>query len=397
MTKGEWGCEMRPELQDIVDEAARVLGADTTLEDNEFNLIAYAIQRFDVDAVRRDSILQRRSTRGVRDWFEQFGIAGSTAPVRTPADADQGFRGRICFPARWRGVTYGYLWALDESTPLDDPGVRRGAQLAEHAAAYLAQLTRQHEDDAFAITDLISPDVDKVHQAATRIGDRGLIDRRSPVVAVVVGALNPVPPGTMSPNLWNLPKSILVDRGATSTTLVVPLRQLADDTVAHEVAVLTVDLYREELPPGWSGELVAGIGEPKSDLADLRASWLEARLAARVAGSVATVRPVARWRDLGLYRLLAAMPAGELSGLLLDPPVRRLLEASDPDLVRTVRIYLDRAGNVQEAAAELHIHRQTLYYRLAKAETLTGLSFGNGHDRVRLHLAVMLGPLLASD
>ena len=42
---GSW-VAMRPELQHIVDEAARVLDADTTLEDTDFNLIAYGTQRF---------------------------------------------------------------------------------------------------------------------------------------------------------------------------------------------------------------------------------------------------------------------------------------------------------------------------------------------------------------
>ena len=77
-------------------------------------------------------------------------------------------------------MTYGYLWALDESTPLEDPAVARGAQLAEHAAAYLAQLSRQHDDEAYAVSDLISPDLDRVRRAVTRIEDQGLIDRRSP-------------------------------------------------------------------------------------------------------------------------------------------------------------------------------------------------------------------------
>ena len=49
---------------------------------------------------------------------------------------------------------------------------------------------------------------------------------------------------------------------------------------------------------------------------------------------------------------------------------------------------------MQETAAALHIHRQTLYYRLNKAENLTGLSLSNGHDRTRLHLGLMLAPLL---
>jgi hypothetical protein len=117
---------MRPELQHIVDEAARVLGADITLEDKDFNMIAYGSQRFDVDSVRRNSILQRHSTRPVREWFEQFGISSSSTPLRTPTDEERGIRARICFPALWHGVTYGYLWALDESTPLQDPAVARG-------------------------------------------------------------------------------------------------------------------------------------------------------------------------------------------------------------------------------------------------------------------------------
>ena len=49
---------------------------------------------------------------------------------------------------------------------------------------------------------------------------------------------------------------------------------------------------------------------------------------------------------------------------------------------------------MQDTATALHIHRQTLYARLAKAEQQTGLSLSNGHDRLRLHLGLILGPLL---
>jgi len=391
---------MRPELQDIVDEAARVLRADTTLEDTDFNLVAYGTQRFDVDSVRRDSILQRRSSRAVREWFEQFGISASSGPLRTPVDADLGFHARICCPARWRGVTYGYLWALDDHTPLEDPAVARAAQLAEHAGAYLAQLSRQHRDDANAVSDLISPDLDKARLAVTRIGDRGLIDPHRPVVAVVVGLLgtrhaNDVAVPGLSPNLWSLPRAILADRGPTTTTLLVPLHN-TDDAPAREAAQLALRLYTEELPENPADQPVAGIGEPRADIGELRASWVEARQAARVAAAVPAVRPIARWADLGIYRLLAALPPSELAASVLDAPIRRLLNAPESDLVQTITVYLDHAGNVQDTAAALHIHRQTLYYRLNKAENLTGLSLSNGHDRSRLHIGLMLAPLLES-
>ena len=387
---------MRPELQDVVDEAAAVLGADTTLEDVEFNLIAYGSQRFDVDTVRQNSILRRHSTRGVRDWFEQFGISRSTGPLRTPPDPEQGLRTRLCFPVRRHGITYGYLWALDEETPLDSPQVRRVEVLAEQAAAFLAQLSRQSQDDAYAVSDLMSTDADKVEQGAVRVAQRGLIEHQYRVGAVwVMASRSPLPAG-FAPHLWSLPRSVLVHRGPRSATLVVPLPHERDDT-PRQVAEQALRVYTEELPPDWPGRLVAGIGAPRPRLAEVRGSWLEARLAARVVAAVPELGRVGCWADLGLYRLLASVPTDDLVPLLHDAPVQALLTSADEDLIRTVVVYLDLAGNAHATAAALHIHRQTLYYRLTKVENLTGLSFARGQDRLRLQLGLMLDPLLRED
>ena len=68
-----------------------------------------------MDPVRTRSILTRRSTAAVRAWFEGFGIARATGPVRIPAAPEAGvFRGRICLPVRHRGVVLGYVWLLDD-------------------------------------------------------------------------------------------------------------------------------------------------------------------------------------------------------------------------------------------------------------------------------------------
>jgi sugar diacid utilization regulator len=384
---------VRPELQEIADEASRILDADVTVEDREFTLVAFGTQREDVDAIRLESILRRHSTSQVRTWFEQFGIASSPRPIRTPADADAGIRSRLCVPARWRGVTYGYIWAIQDTMTVDDPAVVLVEQLAEHAAAYLAQFNRQREDDSLAVTDLLSSDADTVRRSTFRVVDRGLIARRTPVVAVVVGGWGASDTGNaLIPNLWALPRTVLADSGHNSTTLLVPLRSTEDLTPARDAAELTLKLYSDVLPLDWDGQLVAGVGDPRLDIGTVRDSWLEARLAARVAAAVPAVRPVARWAGLGVYRLLAALPDPDLAKLLLDAPVRRLLDS--PDLADTVRCYLDRAGNVAQTAAALHIHRQTLYSRLGKAEQLTGLSLESGHDRLRLHLGLIIVPLL---
>lgn len=382
---------MRPELQGIVEEAARLLHAPITLEDRTFDLVAYGSQRADVDAVRQGSILTRQSTREVREWFEGFGIATTPDPVAIPGDPALGIAPRLCLPARWRGVTYGYVWAYDWTGDVDSPAVHRAADLADHAGTLLAASSRRRESAASTLGDLLSADVDDVSRAIAAVRERSELPHDVPVVVVVAGTAADA--GDLSLNLWRLPRAVLAASTDLGTTLLVPLtpeRDLGRDAQlqpARDVARQILDLYAERLDD--RGSLVAGIGAPTTDLRQARASWRQARLALRVARADATRRPVAAWDDLGVYRLLAADPAPEL---VLDAPIAALL--AEPELTRTVRTFLDLAGNVAATAEELGIHRQTLYHRLGRVETLTGLSVKRGEDRLRLHLALTLAPLL---
>lgn len=113
---------MKGDYQELVDEISGLLGAPATLENRDFGLVAFGAHDSDddtaMDPVRTRSILTRRSTPAVRAWFEGFGIARATGPVRIPAAPEAGvFRGRICLPVRHRGVVLGYVWLLDA-----DPG-----------------------------------------------------------------------------------------------------------------------------------------------------------------------------------------------------------------------------------------------------------------------------------
>ncbi|MFB7175725.1 PucR family transcriptional regulator, partial [Streptomyces sp. NPDC056254] len=151
---------MKGDYQDLVDEISALLGAPATLENRDFRLIAFGAHDSDddlaMDPVRTRSILTRQSTAAVRSWFEGFGIARATGPVRIPAAPDAGvFRGRICLPVRFRGIVQGYVWLLDQEpgAPGPDPAAlaaamevaqRIGVLLAEEAKAG-ADLSREFQ------------------------------------------------------------------------------------------------------------------------------------------------------------------------------------------------------------------------------------------------------------
>jgi sugar diacid utilization regulator len=384
---------MRPELQDVVDEVSRLLLRPVTLEDRNFNLVAFFSHGAQIDDVRQQSILQRRSTSEVRSWFEQFGIATTDAPVRTPPSADHGVLPRLCLPARWNGVTYGYLWLIDENHDIDEAVLPAAMVLAERAGALMAQQARAREDLAFKLQDLLSTDPETVERAAEDIDQLGIIRRGVAVVAVELrlarrGSAEPAPM-----NLWTLPRSVLSLPGDDHTTLLVPLPQ-DDLSAARDIARRARELYAERLDDAARADLVAGIGIPRGDLADARSSWQEARLTTRVIESVRALRPVAAWSELGIYRLLACGPESALAGAVLDASVRRLLEHSDADLRDTAITYLDHGGNVQKTAAALNVHRQTVYHRLQRIERVTGLDLSRGQHRLVLHLGLTMAPLV---
>lgn len=392
---------MRPELQDIVDEVSRLLQHPVTLEDRHFNMVAFGSHGEGIDDIRQDSILKRRSPAEVRTWFEQFGITTSDRPVRTPASPDQGILPRLCLPARWNGVNYGYLWVLDEHHDVDEERVATAMKLAERTGALMAQQSRSRDDLEFKLQDLLSADRETAEQAAAEVDQQGIIRRGVPVSVLELRLTGTSPAADSAQpsaqpvaiNLWSLPRSVLATTADDHTTLLVPVPG-GDLGPALDVARRARELYAERLEAPLLEHLVVGIGAARPDLAEARVSWQEARLARRVCEAVPALRPVAVWPELGVYRLLACGPDATLAGAVLDAAVLRLLEYGDHELVHTATCYLDNAGNVQQTAVALTVHRQTVYYRLQRIEQVTGLDLTRGDHRLLLHLGLTFAPLL---
>uniref|UniRef100_UPI003C79DB03 PucR family transcriptional regulator n=1 Tax=Streptomyces sp. rh79 TaxID=3028727 RepID=UPI003C79DB03 len=124
----------------------------------------------------------------------------------------------------------------------------------------------------------------------------------------------------------------------------------------------------------------------RQSLAELADAWQEALSAARAASAESRFGPVTDWSAIGPYRLLAALPRTQ--GTAPDQAVRTLLAPAHAELARTAEVFLDRAGQASRTASELGIHRQTLYYRLARVQQLTGLDLNDGEDRLLLHMAL---------
>jgi hypothetical protein len=374
------------DLQDLVDEVSALLGAPATLEDRDFRLIAFGVHDSDdaaaMDPVRTRSILTRRSTAEVRAWFERFGIARATGPVRIPAAPDAGVvRGRLCLPVRHSGFVHGYVWLLDE---------------AEHSPAQLsaAMAVAARIGERLAALSLAGAETGRAQRALVTAASRADRDAAEDALRETLGAdaeeahalvcvraaagsqLGALPGLRAVPSAAALARLPEKGRGELAA-LLVRLRSVRVLAAARTAAARLLDAVGA---PG----TVAGLSAARGALEELPDAWREAVSAARAAQAQPDLGPIAKWSGLGAYRLLTALPAGAPP----DPVVAPLLAPAHQELAHTAEVFLDHAGQAGRTATALAIHRQTLYYRLSRIEQLTGLDLADGEARLLLHMAL---------
>jgi hypothetical protein len=100
-----------------------------------------------------------------------------------------------------------------------------------------------------------------------------------------------------------------------------------------------------------------------------------------------------RYEELGIYRLLCTIGdmqqlmgfARDVLGPLLDYDAEHRT-----DMVHTLSVYLHHHGSHKRSARTLHLHANTVAYRAARIEAITGLNLADSDDRLVAQVAVKI-------
>jgi DNA-binding PucR family transcriptional regulator len=367
-----------------------------SIEDDQSHVLAYSASNDEADELRRLSILGRAGPPEHLTWIGQWGIfdalrAGDDV-VRVAERPELGLRPRLAVgihqPARRATSFAGTIWVQQGSRPLADDAedVLRGAAVL--AARIMSRLAARPSAHALRVQQLLG------------LTDSGPID-----VDAIARELGVVTDGQAA--LVGFHNSASHDAGRhdrLSDILALSANAFrADAQVGYResrVYVLFPHTRRSPLQ-SWIRGTIGGL---RTEL-DLRLRAVVATPLAGLAGlptiraevdrvldsierhpdSFAAVTSLAEARTTVLLDEIVTMVGADER--LVDPRVREL-QARDPALAQTLRVYLDEFGDVAAAAEQLHVHPNTVRYRVRRIETMLTTSLTDPDVRLLLSLGL---------
>jgi DNA-binding PucR family transcriptional regulator len=139
------------------------------------------------------------------------------------------------------------------------------------------------------------------------------------------------------------------------------------------------------------GVTAVGIGNLSSAAADIARSYAEARHALAAGRRSGQPGAICAFADLGIHRLLLRVPDVSDLRSFADEVLGGLAQESRSagiDYLATLSAYFRENGSPARAGHRLHVHPNTVSYRIRRVEEVTGLSLSIHRDRLMAEVAV---------
>ena len=365
-----------------------------SIEDADSHMLAYSASSDEADELRRLTILGRAGPPEHLEWIGQWGIfdalRASGDVVRVAERPELGLRPRLAVgihlpptDSRRRPGYAGTIWLQQGSAPLADDVediLRGGAVLAARIMSRLAAAPSTHTMRVQELLGILSGDDADIGAIARELGIA--VDGRAALIGFV-GVENSVPADVIALSAGAFRADAQIASTGERVYVLLP-KTGGSSSVTSWVRGVVAALRRE-----LGLTLRAVIATPLVGLAGAAAARADVDRvfdsAERHPGAIGQVSSLDEARTTVLLDEIVSQVAGQPR--LVDPRVRQLRD-QDPMLADTLQAYLDGFGDIAAVAQRLHVHPNTVRYRVRRIEKLLSTSLDDPDDRLVLALGL---------
>lgn len=164
-----------------------------------------------------------------------------------------------------------------------------------------------------------------------------------------------------------------------------------DENAARDLALAVQGRAMER----YRAQVAIGIGQNAGELRMWRESFQQAVAAYRTAHQWRLTMPLAFW-EMGVYRLLSLLAGSPELRKFYHETLGELAQESSHNMefITTLEAFFEEHGNLTRTAKRLHVHRNTLLYRMDRIREISGLDLDNPETRLAVHLALRIRRIL---
>ncbi|TDC86690.1 PucR family transcriptional regulator [Saccharopolyspora aridisoli] len=394
------------DLFSLAQTVAAMTDGIVSIEDTASRVLAYSRSDDEVDELRRLSILGRQGPEQylamLREWGVYQRLRAGEDVVRIDERPDLGIRRRMAVGIHAGSQPLGSIWVQEGRRPLSERSERALLGAARLAAL---QLIRQRSEatagprlrenllagllegrvDARSVADNIGADADRPAVVAVfTLRPMGSVDRSE------LELHRAEMTGLISVHASAYRRSALVTTIGSRVYVLLP--ELPERSAAQSALSLTREIVaaaKQHL----TSRVQAGVGSAVPTLDEVAESRAEAdrvldALVHDIDAEVATISDVRA--QVVISEILTVLQGNER---YRDARLTALHEHDSEHatgLARSLLAYLDHFGEVKAASSALHVHPNTLRYRVRRATDLTGIDLADPTERLNTHLQLLL-------
>lgn len=389
------------DLFDVVDTVARLVNGPVAVEDVDFRVLAYStVPGQPNDEARRAAILNRRTPDRWLRWMEESGFREKLLASEDVVQLEipwTTFLPRYIQPIRASDQVVGYMWIMQGEEPLAADFARTAKESAALLAPELARRSRLFTDNpgGHVLRQFLGGGLSSARAAELL----GVDEATVPVVIVTYDV--PADPDVAAAD------AVVVRSQAVRALAIYARMQLQGCLVGS----IDQQIYLLQAAPHLTaGDLDPVLDRPAQHLQ--HTLGVPIRAAAGAVHSGLTSANVSRREADDTMRVLRSRGSAETGSFtsfrhsivlheviellrgrhgLIDSIIEPLAEHDRlraTEYVRTLTIYLESFGDVRKAANRLHIHPNTLRYRITRLAEIAELDLANPDLRLALQLVL---------
>ncbi|KKB38857.1 PucR family transcriptional regulator [Bacillus thermotolerans] len=392
-------------LETLADLISEELECPITIEDANHRIIAYSRHEDEVDPVRIATIMRRRVPEHVINSLWKAGaipkLFESEEPVVVPKIEQVKIEERVAISVRKNKEVVGFIWAHPRK-PFDEKKIAILQEAAQAVKNQLIQRRNQREkaekNGEELLWKLLTGHFSRMKDFE-QANEHYHLRVKGSLAVVIFDFIEPITlsverkAGYLIETMQQVP---VVAKTVDNSQLILLVR--LPETNEFEAMTNFIGNFLEKMKErGQMAKIVPAAGCVVDNPLKVSESYQEALYVFKMKQQFPeATASIYSYEKLGVFQFIEDLAAIRKKSGYQNPMLQKLKmydREHHSNLQETIFVFLQHDGNINEAAKALHIHANTLSYRLKRISEIAGIQLKDANQKMTLYLDLLIHQL----